>query len=112
MLVIAPQFFSVMPFKEGLARVGAFFKSDPINGVVGNYGYIDRTGRFAVAPTFDWGEPFSEGLACVSQNEKSGFIDTKGNVAIPFRFESCRSFLKGLSYKKKSSPSQEAQRNK
>jgi hypothetical protein len=59
-------------------------------------GYLDLTGHEAIAPTFDFGEPFSEGLACVSQNKKSGFIDTKGNVAIPFSFEGCRSFSEGL----------------
>ena len=59
-------------------------------------GYLDLTGHEAIAPTFDFGESFSEGLACVSQNKKSGFIDTKGNVAIPFRFDNCRSFSEGL----------------
>ena len=32
----------------------------------------------------------------VSLNKKAAFIGTKGNVAIDFRFDSCRSFSEGL----------------
>jgi hypothetical protein len=59
-------------------------------------GYLDMTGHQAVAPIFDWGQSFAEGLACVSSDKKAGFIDTKGNVAIPLRFDSCRSFSEGF----------------
>lgn len=59
-------------------------------------GYMDKTGKTALSPKFDWGESFSEGVACVSLNKKAGFIDTNGQTVIGFRFDSCRSFSEGL----------------
>jgi hypothetical protein len=123
--VIPPQFGVAFDFSNGLARIQteghkdgyidktgrvvfwdkrltedfsdnlALFKTNS-NMPGSKTGYLDRTGKVAISPTFDWGESFSEGLACVSRNEKAGFIDTKGNVAIAFRFDSCRSFSEGL----------------
>jgi hypothetical protein len=59
-------------------------------------GYLDKSGKVAISPRYDWGETFAEGVACVSQNGKAGFIDTKGDVAIDFRFQRCASFSEGL----------------
>lgn len=42
--------------------------------------YIDLTGK-TVGGTYDFGREFSDGLAYVAQNGKSGFIDTNGNIA-------------------------------
>ena len=102
---IAPQFGVAFGFSNGLARIQtedykkgyidksgkvvfwekrltedfsdnlALFKTNS-NMPDSRTGYLDLTGHEAIAPTFDWGEPFSGGLACVSQNEKSGFIDS------------------------------------
>ena len=122
---IAPQFGVAFDFSNGLARIQmedykdgyidksgkvvfwekrltedfsnnlALFKTNS-NMPDSKTGYLDLTGHEAISPIFDWGETFSDGLACVSQNKKAGFIDTKGNVVIPFRFESCRGFSEGL----------------
>jgi WG containing repeat len=78
-------------FSDGLA----LFKTNS-NMPGSKTGYLDKAGNTAISPKFDWGESFSEGLACVSLDKKAGFIGTKGNVAIDFRFDSCRSFSEGL----------------
>jgi len=123
--VIAPQFGIAFGFSNGLARIQtedykngyidksgrvvfwdkrntedffgnrALFKTDG-NMPDSKTGYLDVTGEEAIAPTFDWGETFSEGVACVSRNKKARFIDGRGNVVIPFRFDSCRGFSEGL----------------
>jgi WG containing repeat len=59
-------------------------------------GYIDKTGKIAIEAKYNYGEEFSENVACVSLNHKAGFIDTNGNVIIDFRFDSCSSFSEGL----------------
>ena len=53
------------------------------------YGYKNLKDEWTVQPIYDWGEPFSDGLACVGKiNEfgemKYGFINKKGKVVIPF----------------------------
>jgi hypothetical protein len=123
--VITPQFGVAFDFSNGLARIQteaykdgyidksgtvvfwdkrltedffdnrALFKTNS-NMPDSKTGYLDVTGQEAIAPTFDWGENFSEGVACVSRNKKAGFIDGSGNVVIPFRFDSCRGFSEGL----------------
>ena len=70
-----------MPFKEGLALVGAFFKSGPINNRVGNYGYIDKAGKFVIASQFGVAFDFSDGLARIqTEDYKDGYIDKTGRV--------------------------------
>jgi hypothetical protein len=54
----------------------------------GKTGYIDRTGRIAIAPQFDFGWNFSEGFACVVVNGKVGFIDETGNYLVKPMFNS------------------------
>lgn len=123
--VIAPQFGVAFDFSDGLARIQtedykngyidkkgkvifwdqrltedfsgglALFKTNS-NMPGSKTGYLDRAGNTAITPKFDWGESFSEGLACVSKDNKAGFVDTKGNVVIDFRFDSCHSFSEGL----------------
>jgi hypothetical protein len=45
-------------------------------------GYIDSKGLIRVAPEFDDGLPFSNGLAAVSIKGKWGYIDERGAMAI------------------------------
>jgi hypothetical protein len=123
--VIKPQFGVAFSFSDGLARIQtedykdgyidksgkvvfwderltedfsagrALFKTN--SNMPGSMtGYMDKTGKTAISPKFDWGESFSEGIACVSLNKKAGFIDTNGQTVIDFRFDSCRSFSEGL----------------
>ena len=51
-------------------------------------GYISRVGAITVSPQFDVCTYFSENLAGVSINGKSGYVDIKGKTVIPPRFES------------------------
>jgi hypothetical protein len=60
------------------------------------WGYIDTTGKMALAPRFGIvaGE-FSEGLARVGFGSV-GFVDHQGNMAIPANFSNATSFSEGL----------------
>jgi hypothetical protein len=76
-------------FREGVAWV-----QDPNTG---RWGLIGLDGAVVLRPT--WEDPgiFAEGLARVSQQGKYGFVDTRGRVVVPLRFESVGSrFREGL----------------
>lgn len=60
------------------------------------FGYTNPKGEIVVPAEFDWGSPFSEGLARVEKNGKCGFIDRKGKVVIPFEFNNAGSFQGGF----------------
>ncbi len=88
--------------------------------VGGKHGYIDGTGKLVINPQFEFGGPFSEGLAMVcvgecdfdhrlgyhfnkdgkredlEQHFKYGFIDEAGKLVINPMFESAESFREGL----------------
>lgn len=59
-------------------------------------GYIDQSGKQVIAPTFDGGKSFSEGLAAVCRNGKWGYIDRNGLTKIDFRFDDAEPFCGGL----------------
>ncbi len=44
------------------------------------YGYIDKSGEFVIAPTFNMASDFNNGVAIVTLNDKLCVIDTMGNV--------------------------------
>lgn len=52
-----------------------------------NYGFVDTLGREIPNCAYDFAYDFSDGLACVHKGGKAGYIDTKGNVVIPFKFD-------------------------
>lgn len=64
----------------------------------GRWGYIDMTGKFAIAPIFEDAKSFSpvENLAPVKVNGLWGFINTEGVIKIPAQFTSANSFSEGL----------------
>jgi len=62
----------------------------------GKYGFIDKTGRFIIAPQFDNADSFSEGLAPVSTGGSYGFINETGRFVISPQFASADSFSEGL----------------
>jgi hypothetical protein len=73
------------------------------------YGYVDKSGHFAIACQFGSATPFKEGLACVSldssnlnvlhkNNQTFGYIDKTGKFAIKPRFESAAQFSEGLAF--------------
>lgn len=58
-------------------------------------GFIDRTDYEVIPFKYHKAEPFSEGLACVS-NGRYGYIDTAGQEVIPFKYDRAGSFREGL----------------
>lgn len=60
------------------------------------FGFVDDSGQFKIAPTFDEVLPFSEGLAAVRSGEKWGFVDATGKMAIPPQFKSAFYFREGV----------------
>ena len=62
------------------------------------YGYADKRGRLVIPCQFVNAEPFSEGLACVTdkQTGKAGYIDTSGKFLIKPQYERANSFSEGL----------------
>lgn len=80
------------PFSNGLARITDFKKTNA--GGHGTsikykvqYGFVDLTGRKLPNCNYDYAMDFSDGLARVAMNGKSGYIDTTGKVVIPFTFD-------------------------
>jgi hypothetical protein len=59
-------------------------------------GYVDRTGKLAIARGFDQAADFAFGLAAVTRDRKSGFIDSKGSYAIPPTFDAAKGFREGV----------------
>ena len=65
-------------------------KSDPPLFIIeenGKFGFIDVTGKIVIEPVYDKVEPFSDGLACVLNEEgnvtkKWGYIDKTGKYVI------------------------------
>ena len=45
--------------------------------------FVDSEGRFLFKKQFEEVSKFTEGLACVEQNGKIGFINTQGEVGVP-----------------------------
>jgi hypothetical protein len=84
-------------FSEGLAPASRYAGSQ--NNAFPNWGFIDRTGSFAIAPQYYSVDPFSEGLARVSLSGEvgsTGYIDGRGNFAIPARLTYGSGFHEGL----------------
>lgn len=67
-------------------------------GVNGLYGLVDSQGTFIVPfGQYDEINPFYDnGLASVAKDGKYGFIDTKGNVAIPLTYDYAYHFVMAL----------------
>ncbi|MEQ8235993.1 MAG: WG repeat-containing protein [Syntrophomonadaceae bacterium] len=74
-------------FKYGLARVAL---ADD------QWGFIDKAGRWAIYPSFQYVSEFSEGLAAARINGKFGFIFTNGNWAFEPQYDSASIFSYGL----------------
>ena len=63
----------------------------------GPFGLIDREGKIVVPPIYDHIGFFSmEGLAPVVLNGKAGYINPKGEIAVPIQFDSAGNFVRGL----------------
>jgi len=60
------------------------------------WGYIDRRGNPALDKFFDYAQSFSEGLACVTVNERSGFIDRSGRFVVPLQYGPSTGYSEGI----------------
>jgi hypothetical protein len=98
-LVIAARFTYVYPFSEGFAAA-----TESETGDTG-WGYIDRSGNWAIPPLFDAASSFQFGLAPVNRKRDCGYIDKKGDRVLrlpaPHGQQDCASawgdFTDGLS---------------
>lgn len=54
----------------------------------GKYGYIDRTGTFAIEPQFKWADEFKDGTAKVKTETGEGLINTNGYYEIEPKYKS------------------------
>jgi hypothetical protein len=87
-VIIEAKYKNVMEFSEGLAAVQ----------VKDKWGFIDKTGQMVIAPEYYEVKSFSDGLAVAKRGvlERYGYINTKGEEALPFDFGSPGSFYKGF----------------
>ena len=73
----ASERFFLGDFFEGLARC-----YEPTSK---RFGYIDRTGAYAIEPAYHGGTPFSGGRAIVSDHKGGAqIIDREGRIVVPF----------------------------
>jgi len=113
-VVIRPQFVWAEDFWRGLGTVyvcGRYVSIDssgtllPLRIAVeghlesrekdDKFGFVDSTGDFVIAPTFDEVLPFSEGLAAARIGDKWGFIDSSGHFVIRQQFKTAYYFRQG-----------------
>ena len=102
-MVIEPQYGVALEFSEGLAYVRGV--SSDGTRVEGAY-YIDTNGEIVIdmaqyQPGIPWeaGGDFSEGLVVFHRpDDKWGFLDKAGSVAIAYRFDFASFFSEGLAY--------------
>ena len=80
------KFLAATDFREGVARA-----RDVGSGL---WGYIDRSGKYVIAPSFTNEQDFGEGFAAVdygsgvgngATEKLSGYIDTSGRLVLPIR---------------------------
>jgi hypothetical protein len=67
------------------------------------FGFVDSSGEFRIAPTFEEALPFSGGLAAIRTGEKWGFIDSAGHLVIRPKFEAAYYFREGIALAKSDS---------
>ena len=102
--VIEPQFLQAYDFASGLAIVqdaDTFVDADSFewHGKMQTerfyqYGFIDLSGNYAIAPEFSRVHSFHDGYASVwdAVSGKYGFIDTSGKMTIPYRWDGVTEF--------------------
>lgn len=86
-VLIPAKFYQIGKFVNGLAPAR----------LQGTYGYIDLTGHYVIPPIYDFGDPFSEGIARVWLNGKSFLINEKGQRLTVFdNFDGVGDFKNGI----------------
>lgn len=81
---------------DGLAKAnyGGTFTTDKVIG--GKWGFVDRKGKIAITPMFDYAFNFSDGIATVKMGDKYGFINSTGVLIVPCEYDKVEShFIEG-----------------
>ena len=79
-----------------------FLNSGCINGrfnvmdTEGRFGYLDREGRLVIPCIYDFPSNFSDGLACMTIDDKLCYIDMDGNIALETEFLWGTDFVNGF----------------
>lgn len=76
--VVGAYFDRLGPLRNGLAVAQRAQRTGKL------FGYIDLTGRYAIAPEFGWADSFQDGRALVRRDRLLEFIDTRGKTTTLF----------------------------
>jgi hypothetical protein len=68
----------------------------PVRNATGSWGYIDSTGKPAIAVQFEDAKPFSEGYAAVRKGGFWGYIDATSRNTTEFIYTQAGKFSQGL----------------
>lgn len=103
---IPPRFWEAGEFHEGLANASGPPYPIWLARIVANqiaappevrrHGYIDRCGKWVVAPRFLETKPFSEGMAAVRLEQGWGYVNVTGRVAIACQYQEAGLFMHGV----------------
>lgn len=104
-LVIEPRYDFAMPFRQGTAFAAEGRKA----GLIGRDGTALTPFQFddiGLSPELDlwqlhaslryYGVPFSEGLAAVQMGDEWGYVDPRGTLVIPPRYDAALPFIDGM----------------
>ena len=90
-MVIEPRFNRAWEFRNGLALVTYDYHiGSPKKG------FIDTQGNIVIKVDYYNVRPFSDDLAMVQKGHKCGYINRKGELAIPTKFKRANDFNNGL----------------
>src|SRR5688572_6527771 len=81
--------FSLPAFSQEVPGIIPYRKGD-------KWGYCDESRRILVPTIFDAADLPREGMALVTVNGKSGFLDEKGNSVIQIKYDYASPFSEGL----------------
>jgi hypothetical protein len=99
-MVIEPQFNhsnSIYPFRNGTALVAVGGRREGPGFVGQKMGIIDKSGKFVIEAKYDELVEFQdEDITNVCLDGKWGFIDRRGDVAIPLQYSRAYRFSKGM----------------
>lgn len=76
--VVGAHFSELGPMKNGLARARRLERTGKL------YGFVDLSGRYAIAPAYTWAQDFQEERAMVMHDRLVEFIDTQGKTTTTF----------------------------
>ncbi len=92
--IVRPQELCIYSYSDGLAVTGRVI--DDI-GTLADCSYLDTTGKVAIPGPFAGAQPFSEGLAPITQDGSTWqFIDRTGKIVIGTHFQQVGGFSQGL----------------